>query len=270
MPREMKSIINLEKFPLGRVQSKSFRELVQWCQKELKREGLFSLNGFFLKSSLEETIRKISPIMASSSLYKSRRHNIYFKENFSEISHDHPVQQQFETANRTLCGDQLEDSIIAVIYEWPPLANFLAKVMGKNKLYVMADPLANVNVMSYRRGETLNWHFDRSEFTTTLLLQAPEEGGVFQYRTNLRSKNNPNYAGVAKLLKGKDADIKEIIMEPGTLNVFCGVNTPHKVTTIGGNRDRLVADFSFFERPKVTFTPEEQLVFYGRVLEKAH
>ena len=134
MPREMKSIIDLEKFPLDRAQSKNFKELVQWCQKELKREGLFSLNGFFLKSSLEETIRKISPIMASSSVYKSRWHNIYFKENFSEISHDHPVQQQFETVNRTLCGDQLADSTIVAIYEWPPLANFLAKVMRK-KMY---------------------------------------------------------------------------------------------------------------------------------------
>ncbi|KAG1702812.1 50S ribosomal protein L21 [Nymphon striatum] len=28
--------------------------------------------------------------------------------------------------------------------------------------------------MAYKEGETLNWHFDRSEFTTTLLLQAPQ------------------------------------------------------------------------------------------------
>ena len=66
--------------------------------------------------------------------------------------------------------------MIVAIYEWPPLAAFLAAVMGKPALHVMADPLARLNVMAYRAGEALNWHFDRSEFTTTLLLQAPEAG----------------------------------------------------------------------------------------------
>jgi hypothetical protein len=39
--------------------------------------------------------------------------------------------------------------------------------------------LARVNAMQYGAGEGLNWHFDRSEFTTTLLLQAPKAGGAF-------------------------------------------------------------------------------------------
>ena len=64
---------------------------------------------------------------------------------------------------------------------------FLAEVMGKPQLHTMADPLARANVMAYRAGDALNWHFDRSEFTTTLLLQAPDAGGDFQYRRDLRS-----------------------------------------------------------------------------------
>ena len=60
--------------------------------------------------------------------------------------------------------------------------------MEKETLFTMRDPLARVNVMSYREGEALNWHFDRSEFTTTLLLQEPSGGGEFQYRTDLRTR----------------------------------------------------------------------------------
>ena len=37
----------------------------------------------------------------------------------------------------------------------------------------MDDRIAGANVMTYYDGEARNWHFDRSEFTTTLLLQAP-------------------------------------------------------------------------------------------------
>ncbi len=128
----------------------------------------------------------------------------------------------------------------------------------------MRDELARVNVMAYREGETLNWHFDRSEFTTTLLLQAPEQGGDFIYRTDLRNEDNPNYDGVAKLLRGQDADVKALEVSAGTLNVFRGKNTAHKVSTVRGTKERLIAVFSYFDRPGVVFTKEDQMGFYGR------
>ena len=128
----------------------------------------------------------------------------------------------------------------------------------------MDDPLARVNVMSYQEGQALNWHFDRSEFTTTLLLQAPDQGGGFEYRTNLRSNDNPNYAGVARLLQGSDPDSKIITLSPGTLNVFKGKNTAHRVTPVAGDKARVIAVFSYYESPGVTFTEAERLGFYGR------
>ena len=166
--------------------------------------------------------------------------------------------------NHTVCADQISESLICRVYCWPPLARFLALVMGKPRLYEMADPLARVNVMAYRAGEALNWHFDRAEFTTTLLLQEPESGGAFQYRSNLRSDSDPNYEGVARLLDGKDPDVKTLPLLPGTLNVFKGKNTAHRVTPIRGERARIITVFSYFERPGVLFSDEERIGFYGR------
>ena len=94
--------------------------------------------------------------------------------------------------------------------------------------------------MSYTEGEALNWHFDRSEFTTTLLLQAPEGGGDFEYRTDLRAAEDPNYDGVARLLRGEDPDVRLLRLSPGALNVFRGINTPHRVTGLNGGRCRFV------------------------------
>ena len=136
--------------------------------------------------------------------------------------------------------------------------------MEKEALFPARDDLARVNVMAYREGEALNWHFDRSEFTTTLLLQAPEEGGEFIYRTDLRSDDDPNYDGVAKLLRGQDPEVKSLTLSAGTLNVFRGKNTAHKVGTVKGGRERLIAVFSYFDRPGVVFSREDQLGFYGR------
>ncbi len=173
---------------------------------------------------------------------------------------------EVKTSNRTLCADQLLGNPVVSIYEWQPLAEFIALVMGESELHTMKDALARVNVMAYKEGESLNWHFDRSEFTTTLLLQAPQSGGEFEYRTNLRSEEDPNYKGVSQLLLGSDPLKCSINPKPGTLNVFRGINTPHRVTKIEGSKERIIAVYSYYDNPGVKFSPEEQIGFYGRAL----
>jgi hypothetical protein len=51
---------------------------------------------------------------------------------------------------------------------------------------------------------------------------------------------------------------------PGTLNVFKGKNTLHRITPPVGDRARLIAIFSYYERPGVSFSAEERRGFYGR------
>ena len=109
----------------------------------------------------------------------------------------------------------------------------------------------------------MNWHFDRSEFTTTLLLQAPEAGGAFEYAKDLRSDSDPHYDGVADLLTGK-THTTQMEVDAGTLNVFKGRNTAHRVTPVQGNTARMIAVFSYFDRPGVNFSDQERLGFYGR------
>ena len=118
--------------------------------------------------------------------------------------------------------------------------------------------------MAYREREQLSWHFDRAEFTTTILLQAPRSGGQFEYRSRLRSDSDPNYEGVARLLSDRDERVQTLALAPGTLNVFRGKNTAHRVTPVEGNRPRIVAVFSYYETPDFAFSDTERLGFYGR------
>jgi hypothetical protein len=203
--------------------------------------------------------------METLSFTHKRSHNIYFRKDVPGLDEGHPALRQVETINHTVCADQIPQSIPLWIYEWAPFIIFLAATMDKEALYPMRDPLGRANVMAYRAGEALNWHFDRSEFTTTLLLQAPEKGGNFVYRSDLRSDDDPNYDGVALLLKGEDPEVKTLKLKPGTLNVFKGKNTAHKVSTVEGAKDRIIAVFSYYERPGVMFSREEQQGFYGRI-----
>ncbi|CDX59362.1 conserved hypothetical protein [Mesorhizobium plurifarium] len=260
----IETILDLDRYPLDCEGTPEWQRLVDESKAALATNGMFNLEGFLRPGMAEKAVAEIRPVMDTRSHVHRRMHNIYFKPPIPELSPDHPALRKVETISHTVCADQIPGSTVLSIYEYEPLVRFLAATMDKPRLYVMQDPLARANVMGYRAGEALNWHFDRSEFTTTLLLQAPERGGDFEYRTDLRSDDNPNYDGVAKLLEGRDPEAKILPIKAGTLNVFRGKNTAHRVTTVEGNRERMIAVFSYYERPGVMFTDEERTGFYGR------
>jgi hypothetical protein len=239
--------------------------LVKQCQQALDEHGLFNLEGLLLPEAVEQAVSNSADALQNHSFTHERQHNIYFLPAVDGLADDHPVLKQFKTVNHTVCSDQIRDNVLVELYEWPPFAEFLAAVMQKQKLYQMDDEISRLNVMGYGEDEALNWHFDRSEFTTTLLLQAPEQGGEFQYRTGLRSESDPNYDGIGEFLNGAQNDVITLPLKPGTLNVFRGKNTLHRVSPVKGSRQRVITVFSYYENPGVEFSVEEKLGFYGRI-----
>lgn len=260
----MEDSIDLERFPIHRPDSPEYRALIQRCRQALHDHGMFNLEGFLRPGAIDSALSEIKPLLDSASFLHQREHNIYFKSSISDVEPDHPSLIKNLTSNYTICADQINTSILIQLYEWPAFAEFLAAAMGRERLYCMEDPLARLNVMAYKQGQSLNWHFDRSEFTTTLLLQSPSGGGEFEYRTGLRSDDNPNYDGVAKLLSNQDPQVQVLKLNAGTLNVFKGKHTAHRVTPVVGESDRIIAVFSYFQKPGVIFSDEERIGFYGR------
>ena len=258
----MREFLDLERFPID--QTEAAAPLAMACREALNREGMFNLEGLVRPGALETVLEEIEPAFASGAFVHARRHNIYFRDDLTDLPQNHPALTEFETVNHTVCADQIPGSLLNRIYHWAPLKGFLATVMGVPALYDMDDPMACMNVMRYHQGEALNWHFDRSEFTTTLLLQAPLDGGEFQYMGDLRSDTDPNYEAVGRFVKGDHSAAKTLHLEPGTLNVFRGRNTAHRVTPVEGDRSRVIAVFSYYERPGVVFSEAERLGFYGR------
>ena len=239
--------------------------LVESCREEMDATGMFNLHGFFKPNAIAETLAAADPLWADKSFTHQREHNIYFKKSVDGLAPDHPALARLHTTNHTLCGDLLQSTPVARLYYHEALPQFLEDVMGTKKLYPMEDQLAAFNVMAYNEGEALNWHFDRSQFTVTLLLQKPQVGGNFEYRTGLRSDADPNYDGVARLLRGEDPDVQLLDVQPGTLNVFKGVNTAHRVTPPEGPVQRIITVMTYYDHPGARFTDEERMGFYGRL-----
>ena len=197
----MDQIIDLETYPLHQPDSPAYAALVARCRAKLIADGMFDLPGFLRPEATRAAAAGASPKMATESHRHARSHNVYFRDTVDGLTDDHPAMRKVETVNHTLCADQLDGNPVIALYEWAPFARFLADTMGKDVLYPMQDPMARVNIQASRAGEALNWHFDRSEFTTTILLQAPDQGGELEYRKDLRSANDPNFDGVAAVLR---------------------------------------------------------------------
>lgn len=259
---DVRDIVDLDRYPLE--DAAGCRALVEACRADLERIGMFNLPGLVRPEAIARAAADLEPLIRDVSFHHRRSHNIYFLDHVEGVPDDHPALAHSITSGHTLCDDQMTSNIVHALYEWPPLADFLARATCRPRLFLMADPLARVNVMGYRDGEGLGWHFDRSEFTTTLLIQEPEAGGEFRYRRDLRTADDPNLDGVARLLAGRDPDVETLRLKAGTLNVFRGLNTAHCVTPVVGGRARLGAVFSYYERPGVMFSAEERLGFYGR------
>jgi len=260
----MEQLLDLDRYPLHAPASPPARELVARCRAALKADGMFSLAGLVRPPAIARCLAEVAPLWAEQAFTHRRDHNIYFDDEIADLPADHPALKRFETVNHTLCADQIPASLPCRLYEWPPLATFLAAVMELPRLYAMADPLARVNVMAYRAGEALNWHFDRSEFTITLLLQAPESGGAFEYCSGLRSPHSENHDGVGRFLANPQVEARGLNVTAGTLIVFKGKYAAHRVTPVAGAKARIVATFSFYENKGASFSASERRGFYGR------
>ncbi len=254
--------INLNRYPLDDAPKRS--AILSTARDALDLVGMVTLDSFMIPAAVAATLAKALPKFETESFAHQREHNVYFQEHIDGVAPDHPALATLRTANRTLCADQLSDTPLMALYEDARFIQLLADLTGKPQLYTMGDPLARVNVMAYRKGEALNWHFDRSEFTTTILLEAPEDGGAFEYRPALRTATNANYDGVAKLLQGEDREVRSVTLRPGALNIFKGRNTAHRVTPPRGRTPRVIAVLSYYETPGVMFSAEERIGFYGR------
>ncbi|MDG1181923.1 MAG: 2OG-Fe(II) oxygenase [Tateyamaria sp.] len=260
----MKDILDLDRYPLGQQGSTAYQQMVDDAKAGLAHHGLFNLAGFMRPKSIAEMLDHVCPRLATESFHHRRSHNIYFQDQMDGLAPDDPALAKVETANHTLCHDQLLGTALDRLYNWQPFMHFLAAVMEQSALYVMDDPLSGINVLEYRTDEALNWHFDRSIFTTTLLLQSAQDGGDFEYAQDLRSDTDANHAGVADLLAGRLSPT-QLQQDAGTLNVFLGRNTAHRVSQVNSQRSRIVAVLSHYDRPGACFSASEQMGFFGRV-----
>jgi predicted 2-oxoglutarate/Fe(II)-dependent dioxygenase YbiX len=133
-------------------------------------------------------------------------------------------------------------------------------------LHEYADPLSSINLHYASNGQELGWHFDNSSFAITLMIQPPEDGGDFEYLKDVRDTDagDMNYPLSQKILNG-EMPPEKLSMDAGSLVLFRGRNSMHRVTPVKGSQTRMLVVLAYNTEPGISLSESARLTFYGRL-----
>jgi hypothetical protein len=258
------NLIDLARYPIYDLTTDAARVLTRRCRRQLDETGACELPGF-LTAAATAALAREAEALAASAYHSEGVGTAYLEIPDFSLPEDHPRRILGRSAVGVVAYDMFPPtSAMRRLYEWDPLMHFIGAALGKQRLYRYADPLGALNLAVMGDGDELHWHFDQTDFVTSLALQDAEEGGDFEYAPLIRSTEAENYADVQRLLQGENDVAVRIPMRPGTLLLFEGRNSIHRVTPIRGHTQRLVALLAYDTKPGTRSTEVLQLARYGR------
>ena len=267
MKERLKSIVDLEKYPIHDLNSPIIKKLVEKCKKELDEDSCSTIPNFILPKSLAIMNTELEKQLDEVYMSKEKINPYLYAKDDPELPKDHPKRTFMKRFNGYLNSDCfLKGSEMKFLYETEELLKFVSLCLGVSPIYRWADPLAchAYNVMEPEG--ILPWHFDSCEFTLSLMIQKPEKGGIFEYCPNIREPGNENFDEVKKVLNGDRLRVRQLRLEPGDLQIFKGRFTLHRVTKVEGNKSRYMCIPAYVLDPWRVNTPEHSKAIYGKVL----
>jgi hypothetical protein len=259
-------IVDLDRYPIDQLDHPAGSALVGGAREALRAVGACDLPGFLRPAATRRAVESALSVRGKA-FRTEQTHDIEFSGLPPEsLASDDPRRTRIRSGKE---GTALDDipaaSPVRMLYESPEMLRFIGAALEISPIFRSEDPLGALNYMYYAPGDELGWHFDGADFVVTLLLQAPESGGTFEFAPMLRSEDDRNDAGVRALLSGEREGIRTMSGEPGTLALFRGHWSPHRVTPVEGSRVRVNAVLSYARAPGHRLGDETYRLFYGRV-----
>lgn len=211
---------------------------------------------------------------------RDRKHGTHFSNEdinpyfHTEPDHDypdcHPVNTFIERSSGFIPGDSWEPACaMDTLFRAPQLAKFLANCLDVPELHCYADPLAGLTANILDPGQQFPWHFDTNDFAVTVLLDASDDGGLFEFVPNIRSVENEGFDAIQAVLQGGRNGVEMLDLRPGDLQIFRGRHSLHRVTRIPlKSAPRHAAILAYTEKPGVVGRVTRTQQLFGRVLKE--
>jgi hypothetical protein len=238
---------------------------------ELRATGVSILPGFLRDDVLGALVAECD-LLAGSSYHQDVQGTPYLElPDAGAWTPGHPRVTWSRSSVHTVAFDRFEPATsgLRALFEWDLLLAFVGRMLGRAPLHRYADPLGAMNLAVMVEGDELGWHYDQTDFVVSLAIQSSEAGGDFENVQRLRWGDNggieERYDEVSSVLDGASDDrVTTVPMTPGTLMLFEGRWSLHRVTPVVGPTPRYVGLFGYDTKPGTMSSELLKLVRYGR------
>lgn len=258
------NLIDLARYPLDAPGSPRMAQVVAAAREQLASGGAAEISGFLNAAGLA-TMRDDATSLAPNAYWSRGYGTAYLGPGDASLPDAHPRRWVGPYSVGVIAYDMFPTSSpLRRLYEWPPLMDFIGAILDRGPLFHYADPLGALNLAVMNDGDELQWHYDQTDFVVSLAIQDAEEGGDFDVAPFIRSADDENYDEVTAVLGDRSDRVVTLPMTPGTLLVFEGRNSIHRVSPIKGPTSRLVGLLAYDTKPGTCSTEILRLARYGR------
>lgn len=253
--RPIEAIIDLETYPVDKPGDPAYEALLVAGRESLEAKALFSMPGFIRAPVVAEMAAELERLLPRSCRYDRPRSPWDYGDPEASWPAGHPRARKHPCAYNQVLNFQIgNESPLRQVYYWEPLAGFLRRLCGYDSFYRSECPHLALSSKIAAAGDTDGWHYDSNDVVFSILLQAPDAGGVFEYAPFIRSESDENYPAVAELFDDPGRNALRPEIAPGNLTVFKGDLSMHRVTPVEGDRRRIVALFCYDQKPGTFFS----------------
>ena len=240
--------------------------LIASCLEQVATQGVCVLPDFLTLEAVE-VLRQQSDALAPCAFRSASRATPYLGPVDESFPVGHPRNTITQSSVEVVAYDQFaHDDGLRVLYEWDPLLDFIRQCLGLNELFRYADPFGALNLAVMRAGDSLGWHFDMTDFVVSIAIQSSLSGGHFENAKQIRNAEQPNYETIQKVMNEQSPEsVRTEPMTPGTLMLFNGRWSMHRVTAIEGDVPRYVALLAYDTKSGTDSTDTLKMSRYGRL-----
>jgi len=257
-------LVDLGRYPLQRPESHAYRRVVDQARRGLRDRGAAEIEGFVSPTGVAALVRDADELAARAHA-SGGQGTAYLEFPDFSLPPDHPRLHFADYAVRAVAYDITPlDSPLRLLYEWDPMKDLIEAVLDRGPVFRYADPFGALNLAVMGEGDQLQWHFDQTDFVVSLAIQSAERGGDFEVAPRIRSAQDERYDDVAAVLAGDRSRVETLPMRPGTLLVFEGRYSLHRVSPIEGARWRHVGLLAYDTEPGTMGSDLLRADRYGR------
>jgi hypothetical protein len=253
-------LVDLERYPLS--DGAAFAPIADSCRRQLQESSFACLPGFLKAGAAQAMTAEVLDALPRA-YRREQSFSAYEEAGSLEFAPDHVRRRIHVSRQFVVAMDVLRKAgLLRTLYGNETLTRRIAQMLSEPVLFPLADPVMGCTATVMYDGDNHGWHFDLNDFVVSILLQAPDAGGTFDFAPNIRDDGDENYAGVAAALDGRSEAVRSIKVEAGTLLLFCGRRALHCVPPVSGSVPRVIALFSYDRHAGVRYNSD----IYARVV----